>query len=110
MTRIRFRSLILALAVGAFVSILFGCAATSGETMQTRLAAMSDGDLLSYYHGVTDRLKEIQEGARDAERQGVVPEGDQLSKMPYVIGGEAWALEQKRLCALRELNRRNLKP
>jgi hypothetical protein len=110
MTRRLFRFLIIALALGCWASIYAGCATTSGVTMETRLAAMSDEDLLSYYHGINDRLKEIQTGTREADRQGTILQEDQLSKMPYIIGGEAWELEQKSKRARRELARRHLKP
>ena len=104
------KSLISALALGAFALIYPGCASTPDGKMETRLAAMSDNDLLSYYHGINDRLKEIQTGTREADRQGTIKEADQLSKMPYLVGGEAWELENKREMALRELTRRRLKP
>jgi hypothetical protein len=89
---------------------VIGCATTASDPMAARLAAMSDEELISYYHGINDRLKEIQQGTRDADRQGTVTEQDQLAKMPYIIGGEAWELEQKRERVSRELNRRNLQP
>ena len=98
--------LVLSLTILGFI----GCATPSGETLDARLVAMSDEELISYYHGVNDRLKEIQEGMRDADRQGTVMEQDPLAKMPYIIGGEAWELEQKRKRIRCELNRRNLKP
>jgi len=110
MARTRSKSLISALVLGAFALIFLDCASTPDGKMETRLATMSDDDLLSYYHGINDRLKEIQTGTREADRQGTILEADQLSKMPYIIGGEAWALEQKREKARRELARRNLKP
>ena len=110
MTRRLFRTLILALALGCWASMYIGCATTSDKTMETRLAAMSDEDLLSYYHGINDRLKDIQTGTRDTDRQGTILQEDQVSKIPYILGGEAWELEQKRKRARRELARRNLKP
>ena len=86
-----------------------GCASTPDKT-DGRLAAMSDAELISYYHGVNDRLRAIQQAAREDDRQGTIIEQDQLAKMPYIIGGEAWELERKRERIKRELDRRNLKP
>lgn len=102
--------IVLALAFGLVLPVFFGCATTQNDPMTTRLATMSDEELISYYHGVNDRLKEIQEGMRDADRQGTVMEQDQLAKMPFIIGGEVWELEQKRERVEHELDRRKLRP
>lgn len=96
--------------VGFVVSIFIACATPSKTTMETRLAAMSDDDLISYYHGINDRLKAIQDRMRETDRQGTILEQDQLSKMPFIIGGEVWELEQRRECVRRELVRRKLAP
>ncbi len=98
------------LALGLILSLFMGCATTSEETLQKRLKTMSDENLVSYYHGINDRLKVIQEGTREADRQGTVTEQDPLAMMPYIIGGEAWELERKRDLIRHELNCRNLKP
>lgn len=105
-----FMRLILLLAAGLAIAVFTGCATTDSDPLANRLAAMSDQDLISYYHGINDRIKAIQEGTREADRQGTVKEQDQLAKMPYIIGGEAWELERKRKRVQCELNRRNLKP
>lgn len=104
------KRLIMIVVFGFTIMAFIGCATTDSDPMATRLATMSDDDLISYYHGVNDRLKEIQEGTREADRQGTVMEQDQLAKMPYIIGGEAWEMEKKRERIRRELNRRNLTP
>lgn len=91
-------------------TMLMGCAPTSGESFESRLAAMSDDELISYYRGINDRLKAIQAGTREADRQGTFAQNDYIAKMPYIIGGEAWQLEQKQAKVKKELNRRNIMP
>ena len=103
------KGLILLLVSGFAVLVFTGCAGTPDRT-DTRLATMSDAELISYYHGISDRLKAIQQGTREDDRQGTVVEQDQLAKVPYIIGGEAWELERKRDRIKRELDRRHLNP
>lgn len=104
------KHLIFIMAFGLVLQVFISCATTDRDPLATRLAAMSDEDLISYYYGINDRLREIQEGTREADRQGTVMVQDQLAKMPYIIGGEAWELEQKRERIKHELDRRNLRP
>jgi hypothetical protein len=104
------RHLLLIISFGLVLPVFIGCATTDSDPMTARLATMSDEDLISYYHGINDRLKEIQRGTRDEDRQGTVTEEDPLARMPFIFGGQAWELEQKRERISRELNRRNLTP
>lgn len=103
------KKLILLILLGLAIPAFTGCASTPDNT-DARLADMSDADLISYYHGINDRIKAIQQATREDDRQGTVLEQDPLAKMPYIIGGEAWELERKRERIRRELDRRNLRP
>lgn len=98
------------LALAWAASIILGCATTAQDSLEVRLAAMPDKRLISYYHGINDRLKDIQAETRETDRQGPILEEDYLARMPYVVGGEAWELEQKREKASREMIRRGLMP
>lgn len=98
------------LIVGIGAIVFTGCAATPQDPLATRLASMSDAELLAYYQGTNDRLKAIQAGTRRAEDQGTITAEDHMAKMPFIIGGEAWELEQRRERIRRELTRRNLTP
>ena len=89
---------------------LAGCATSTPEPLDERVAAMSDLQLISYYHGINDRLKDIQARTRETDRQGTILEKDHLARMPYVMGGEAWKLERQQERAHQELIRRNLTP
>ena len=90
--------------------MLSGCATTQTDPLEARLAAMSDEELANYYHGINDRLKEIQAGTRQADRQGTVFQDDHIAKMPYIIGGEAYQLEQRRIKVSNALARRKITP
>ena len=71
---------------------------------------MSDAELVSYYQGINDRIKEIQAGTREDAHQSTVRQDDHLARMPYIAGGEAWSLEQKRTKVHKEMDRRGLHP
>lgn len=98
------------IAIAVVLSAFSGCATMSEETLPARLSAMSDDELVSYYQGINDRLKAIQQGTREADSQGTVLAQDELAKIPYLIGGEAWELEQTRKQVGRELVHRHLTP
>ena len=98
------RSLMLA----CIALILVGCATSRSDPFEERLAAMSDAQLVSYYQGINDRIKEIQAGTREDDHQRTVRQDDQLAKMPYIAGGEAWRLEQQQAKVRKEMTRRGL--
>lgn len=100
--------LFLTLACTTF--ILAGCATGQGEPFEERLAAMSDAQLVSYYGGINDRIKEIQAGTRADDQRRAVRQDDHLARMPYIAGGEAWNLEQKQTKVYKEMMRRGLQP
>ena len=100
----------LLLAAGCAAFMLAACATSRADALDARLAAMSNEDLVSYYQGVNDRLKAIQADTRETDRQGTVLQEEPIAIMPYVIGGEAWSLEQQCIKARREMTRRGIVP
>jgi hypothetical protein len=102
--------LFLLAAIALALPMVTGCATTKPDPFETQLAAMSDAELISYYHGINDRLKEIQSGTREADRQGIIRQDDQIAKMPYIIGGEAWELARKRGKVRKMLDQRHISP
>ena len=88
--------------------LLAGCATSSDDPMSHRLAEMSDAELVSYYKGLNDRLKDVQAKTVEEDRQGVIPQEEPVAKMPYFIGGEGWQLEQKLKKVKKEMARRNI--
>lgn len=102
--------LVLLLATICCAWLFDGCATTSPDPFEARLEAMSDDELVSYYRGINDRLKEIQAGTREADRQGTVLQNDHIAQMPYITGGEAYQLEQKRMKVSKAIARRKITP
>jgi hypothetical protein len=78
---------------------------------QKQIELMSDAELLSYYHGMNDQVRDIDRESRvnnhiydqqqDWER-GQVP--------PFFAGGRGYDLGQKRELVEKELGKRNLTP
>jgi hypothetical protein len=71
---------------------------------------MSDNDLLNYYHGINERIKDIDSDIKREESQDQNEKERAISNMPFFFGGEGHDLNQKRKMILKELNRRNLIP
>ena len=98
------------LILACIALVLAGCATSRSEPFEERLAAMSDAELVSYYQGINDRIKEIQAGTREDDHQSTVRQDDHLARMPYIAGGDAWRLEQKQAKVRKEMTRRGLQP
>ena len=101
-------SCLLKLLIGCCVVALTACAANPQASFDTHLAGMSDEALFNYYQGLNDRIKDIQAGTKEAETQGILLSDDHVARMPYVIGCEAWGLEQKAVKIKQELDRRKI--
>jgi hypothetical protein len=71
---------------------------------------MSDNDLLDYYHGINERIKDIDSDIKREESQDQTEQERVISNMPFFFGGEGYNLTQKRKVILKELNIRNLTP
>jgi len=98
------------LTIGLLSLMLAGCATSSPDPFESRLASMNDEELIAYSQGINERLKEIQSGTREDDRTGIVRQDEPLAQQTYFFGGEAWDLETKRAKARKELNRRGLSP
>ena len=101
------------LAVCFICSSLFfniSCASSKLTTFQSKIQTMSDNDLLNYYHGINERIKDIDSDIKSEESQDPTEEERAISNMPFFFGGEGYDLTQKRKMILRELSRRNLIP
>jgi hypothetical protein len=68
---------------------------------------MSDNDLLDYYHGINERIKDIDSDIKREESQDQTEQERVISNMPFFFGGEGYNLIQKRKVILKELNIRN---
>lgn len=71
---------------------------------------MSDNDLINYYKGINERMKDIDSDIKREESEDQTEHERVISNMPFSFGAEGYDLNQKRKMILRELNRRNLIP
>jgi len=108
-----FKKSIYLLAVCFFCYSLFfniSCASSKSNKFHSKIQKMSDNDLLNYYHGINDRIKDID---NDIKREGSHDQTEHervVSNMPFFLGGEGYTLIQKRKMITKELNFRNLTP
>jgi len=77
---------------------------------QNKLHRMSDSDLLSYYYGINDRIKDIDNRIKMQERADYSEHDHFMSQIPFMIGGRGYSLVQKSKLVLKELNKRNISP
>jgi hypothetical protein len=94
--------------LAALTLALLACATTPKPTLQERLSAMSDEDLVAYYQGVDARLRAVGEGVRreTADHEGT---GGFVSfQQTYFVGGDGHRLLQQRTAAEKELLKRGI--
>lgn len=97
-----------------FILFLFhlylGCAGTATNQFQSKIEKMSDDELLSYYHGINDRIKDIDHEIKSREQTDVTEHDRIVSNQPFYLGGEGYTLVRKKNLVLKELRRRKLAP
>lgn len=97
----------------ALFSILmcFSCAGTQHATFQNNIKSMSDDDLVSYYQGITDRLRSVDsDNERVRNRSDYNPENLAQPQSNIYFGTQEYGLVKKQKAILEELNRRGIKP
>jgi hypothetical protein len=90
--------------------MIFGCASSELTKFKKNTITMSDSELLSCYHGINERIKDID---NSIEREDPIDNSqlhDIISHQTYLAGGEAYGLMQKEKVVLEELRRRNIEP
>ena len=108
-----FKKSIFLLTFFLFCSSLFfniSCTSSKSNKFHNEIQRMSDYDLLNYYHGINDRIKDIDSDIKRQENPNQSEQKQLISNIPFLIGGEGYSLIQKRKMILRELNIRNLTP
>ena len=94
--------LLTVLAIGA-------CGA--GAKFQKKLELMSDDELLSYYHGLKDQMRDIDRESRVNEHiHDQETDWERGQYPPFFIGGRAHDLGQKGRMIEKELRKRNIRP
>lgn len=80
------------------------------ERFRTKVHRMADDELLDYYHGINDRIKDIDSGQKGDMLSYEYEKSDMLNQQTFFIGGEAYDLVQKGKIVLEELDKRSLSP
>jgi len=94
------------------ISLFFnaGCASSEQTRLRDRVQSMTDAELLNYYHGINERLKDM-DGEMSADDQTDSDNQDHFIKnQTFFVGGEGHGLAQKRRIVLDELYRRDIRP
>lgn len=104
-----------AFSLFAYLLILFcivfvACASSELTIFKKNIKTMSDSELLNCYHGINDRVKDIDSNIKREGRSGNEKSQDILSHQTYMVGGEVYGLMQKEKLVLEELKSRNIKP
>jgi hypothetical protein len=86
------------------------CAGTPKPTLQERLTAMSDTELVAYYQGIDARLRAVGEGVRREMADTDAGQHATTFQQPYFFGGDGQRLLHQRRLAERELVRRQIPP
>ena len=92
------------------VLLLSGCASSEQTRLRKRVHTMSDAELLNYYHGINDRLKDLAGDLQAAERPDPDNPDQLIDNQTFFVGGAGHGLEQKRRIVLDELRRRDISP
>lgn len=95
------------------MSLLCGCVSALKVEFETKIANMSDDDLLNYYYGLSDRLNDL-DGARDSDpvdRPDPYPGYDSdHDARHFTIPDPGYILFKKIQWVLEELNKRKIRP
>jgi len=101
------------IAVGVFFMPIFfntSCANTKPNKLRNKIQRMSDTDLLNYYYGINEGIKDIDHGMKREEHLDHTEHEHYIFQTPFTIGGEGYNLIQERKVVLKELNKRNISP
>lgn len=90
--------------------LYYSCASSELVRLRKRCPSMSDADLLNYYYGINERLKDIDNDMEKKEPSSLTEHEHFLNNETFFTGGEGYGLIQKRKVILEELNKRNIYP
>jgi len=92
------------------VLLTFGCASSRSEKFQRKIRRMPSNELISYYQGINERIKDIDNDIKRNDRQEQTRRDDANTNMTFFFGGQGYDLIQKRKAIKKELNKRRLTP
>ena len=87
-----------------------GCASSEHTRLRDRVHSMSDMELLNYYYGINDRLKDIDGELQADDRVDSDYQDQFIQNQTFFVGGQGHGLLQKRKIVWGELQRRNITP
>lgn len=90
------------------IFIIFVTACAHQDTLTSKLRAMPDDELVNYYHGINERIKEIENKQTLSRRSDETEHDRIMSQSVFYMGGEGQELVEKQKAARKEMNRRNL--
>ncbi|OQX16112.1 MAG: hypothetical protein BWK80_40420 [Desulfobacteraceae bacterium IS3] len=100
-------ALIIALMLTS-LCVMNGCMTKRLTEKQNRIEQMSDTELKEYYHGINEKIKDldaVEKGKGNPNYlPGIVPERE------YMPGGQIYDLYQIRELIVAELRKRNIRP
>lgn len=84
---------------------------SKNDKQKQRLGKMTDMELISYYKGINDRIRDLnQEFRQDAQIRNQYPDQENWLPQPTAIGGPIYELENTKKLVLKEMDSRGLKP
>jgi hypothetical protein len=112
MTLYRLKSLVALVAGFLLVSMLCysGCASSEQTRLRDRVERMSDSELLNYYYGINERLKDIEGELQTDDDSDPDNQEHFIQNQTFFVGGQGHGLLQKRKIVWDELQRRNITP
>lgn len=90
------------------ISIIFVTACAHHDALTSKLRAMPNDELVNYYHGVNERIKEIENKQTLSRRSDETEHDRIMSQSVFYMGGEGQELVEKQKAARKEMDRRNL--
>jgi len=92
------------------LSFHLGCAKGDAVQFQNKIQGMSDSELLYYYAGINERIKQIGHGMDRNPDAYPYDQKHNIYSTPFSPGNEGYKLNQKRNMILKELKTRNIDP
>lgn len=92
------------------IIFIFNCASSETIRFENNIQSMSNAELINRYHGINDRIKDVENSIRKDEGADFSQNQQIISHQTYFVGGEIYGLMQKGKLVLDEMEKRNLSP
>jgi glutamate racemase len=81
---------------------------THHDAFVRKIRAMNDSELVDYYHGLNERIKEIENYQKLSRRSDDAEHDRIMSQSSFFMGGEGEELVMKQRAVQNEIDRRNM--